>query len=116
WALAPMGASLLLVIVFGVTLTFMGGWSNHVWPWLALMLLIAMSAWMTWQGRTFYSPVRKALGLPYMTGFGTQNPPVQPAGVDEVHQLIMKSNPRLLAWVGVVFTGIVLWLMIFKPF
>jgi len=116
WSLTPMSMSLLLLLVLGLILTFMGTWWKQIWPWLSLTLLIAMSAWMTWQSRTVYSPIRKALGLPYMTGVGKENPSVEPVSMDEVNALIARSNPRLQTWVGLIFTIIVLWLMIFKPF
>ncbi len=114
--LMPMSMSLLLVLVFGVTLTFIGKWSTYFWPWLALVLLIAMAVWMTVYGRAVYSPIRKALGLPYMTGAGQSNPPVEPASMDEVYALVAKSNPRLQTYVGLIFTIIILSLMVFKPF
>ena len=61
-------------------------------------------------------PIRKALGLEYMTGVGKENPPIEPASMDEVTALIAKSSPRSLTWVGLIFTIIILWLMIFKQF
>lgn len=112
----PMSVSLLLVMIFGITMAFMAGWWTHLWPWLALVLLLAMSIWMTYYGRAVYSPIRKALGLPYMTGAGTSNPPVEPAGMDDVQALLARVNPPLLLIVGVVFTLVILWLMFFKPF
>ena len=116
WSLTPMSNSLIALLVFGLILTFMGPWRSQIWPWLSLILLIAMSVWMTWQSRTVYMPIRKALGLEYMTGVGKENPPVEPASMDEVTALIAKSSPRLLTWVGLIFTLVILWLMVLKPF
>ena len=116
WSLTPMSMSLIGTLVFGLVLTFMGPWWKQVWPWLSLVLSLAMSVWMTWQSRTVYMPIRKALGLEYMTGVGKENPAVEPASMDEVHALIARSNPRLLTNAGLIFTVIILWLMIFKPF
>lgn len=115
WSLTPMSMSLIALLIFGVILTLMGTWWKQIWPWLSLVLLIAMSVWMTWQSRTVYSPIRKALGLPYMTGVGKENPPVEPVSIDEVYALIAKTNPRGLTIVGLIFTILILWLMIFKP-
>ena len=115
-SLSQMSMSLMAVLIFGLILTFMGPWWKQIWPWLSLVLLIAMSVWMTWQSRTIYSPIRKALGLEYMTGVGKENPAVQPASMDEVNSLIARSNPRLLTSVGLIFTLIIVWLMVFKPF
>jgi hypothetical protein len=116
WSLTLMSNGLIALLVFGLILTFMGPWWKQIWPWLSLVLLIAMSVWMTWQSRAVYSPIRKALGLPYMTGVGTENSPVEPSSMDEVEALIARQNPRLLTFVGLIFTIIILWLMIFKPF
>ena len=116
WSLTPMSGSLISILVFGLILTFMGPWWNQIWPWLSLVLLIAMSVWMTWQSRTIYSPIRKALGLTYLTGVGKENPAAEPVSMDEVNALIARSNPRLLTFAGLIFTIIILWLMVFKPF
>ncbi len=71
---------------------------------------------MTIYGRAIYSPIRRALGQAYVTGFGRGNPPAEPAGMDEVQTLIVRSNPRLLTYVGLVFTLIIVGFMVFKPF
>ena len=107
--------SLLLSQAFGIVLAFMSTWWKQAWPWLSFILLNGMTLWMTWYGRRVYSPLRRALGMPYMTGFGKPNGPVDPVGLEEVRALLEKSNPRLLAWVGLVVSGLILWLMVFKP-
>ncbi len=116
WPLMPMSMSILLVLVLGVILTFNAGYSTHFWPWLALVLLLAMAVWMTMYGRAIYSPIRKALGQTYVTGFGQGHPAAEPASMDEVQALIARSNPRLLTYVGLGFTLVVVFLMVFKPF
>ncbi len=116
WPLMPMSMSLLLVMILGVILAFNAGYSTRIWPWLALVLLLAMAVWMTIYGRSVYSPIRKALGQAYVTGFGRGNPPVEPASINEVQALVARSNPRLLTYVGLVFTLIIVGLMVFKPF
>jgi hypothetical protein len=116
WSLSPMTAGLLGVLVFGLVLTFMGPYRSHIWPWLSLVLLLGMSVWMTLYSRAVYMPIRKALGLEYMTGMGKTNPPVAAGSMDEVTGLIAKSNPRLLAIVGLLFTLVIVWLMVLKPF
>jgi hypothetical protein len=54
--------------------------------------------------------------MPYITGFSKENPPVDPASMDEVRALLDKSDPKLLTWVGGIVSGLILWLMTFKPF
>jgi len=108
--------SYLLLQAFGIALTFMATWWKQAWPWLSFILLNGMTFWMTWYGRRIYSPLRKALGMPYMTGFSKENKPVNPVSMEEVRSLIEKSNPRMVTWVGGIVSGLILWLMIFKPF
>lgn len=108
--------SFLLLQAFGIMLAFMAEWWQRAWPWLSFILLNGMTVWMTWYGRRIYSPLRKALGMPYMTGFSKMNNPVEPVSMDEVRALLEKTNPRTVTWVGGIISGLILWLMIFKPF
>lgn len=108
--------SFLLLQAFGIALAFMAEWWKQAWPWISFILLNGMTVWMTWYGRQIYSPLRKALGMAYMTGFSKENKPEFPASMEDIHALLEKSNPRMLTWVGSIISGLVLWLMIFKPF
>jgi len=108
--------SFLLLQAFGIVLAFIAEWWKQAWPWSSFVFLNGMTVWMTWYGRQIYSPLRKALGMAYMTGFSKENKPEIPASMEEIQTLIEKSNPRMLTWVGSIITGLVLWLMIFKPF
>ena len=114
--LAPMGIGMLILlgtsIYMGASLSL---WSSGWWG-TAFLLFLFMIVWMTWYGRKFYSPVRKALGMEYMTGFSTHKDPEPPASMDEVYKLIAKTNPHLIATVGLVVLGLLLWLMRAKPF
>ena len=112
----PMGVSMLGLLVTSLYMGFAAGWIKQGWWWISFVLMLGFIVWMTWHSRAIYSPIRKALGLPYMTGFGTENPAEEPASMQEVERLIAKSNPRLLAWAGIIVTAVVLWFMTFKPF
>lgn len=107
--------SFLLLQAFGIVLVFSADWWKQIWPWLSFALLNGMAIWMTWYGRKVYSPLRKALGMPYMTGFSKENKPVAPISMEEIHVILNKANPRMLTWVGGIISGIILWLMTFKP-
>ena len=97
---------------------FAAGWVRTGCWGLSFLLLLGTVVWMTWYSRNYYSPIRKALGEFYMSGFSTPNPPVENKVIDmnEVQSLIQKTNPHLLATVGLVVTAVLLWLMRFKPF
>lgn len=112
----PLGVSLLLLLVTSVHMGVVAKWWLKGWWWSSFVVMIVMIVWMTWYGRTYYSPIRKALGMEYMTGLGTPNPAVEAVSMGEVQKLIAKTNPNLLAIVGFVVTALLLWLMRFKPF
>lgn len=114
----PMAISLLALLLTSIYMGASAGWWKTGWWGLSVLLFLVMVAWMTWYGRTYYSPIRKELGLHYMTGVGTPNAPDENKAInmDAVNQLIAKTNPHLLATVGLIVLGLLLWLMRFKPF
>ena len=112
----PIGISLLVILLTSLHMGGSAGWWQTGWWGLSFLLFLVMVVWMTWYGRKFYSPIRKALGMEYMTGAGKHNPAEAPAGMDEVERLIAKTNPSMLMWIGLVITAVLLWLMRFKPF
>lgn len=114
--LPPMGIAALLLLVTVLAMAAILNLWGAGWWLTANLIFILMTAWMTWYARKYYSPIRKALGMEYMTGFGKHNPAEAPARMDEVQELIAKPSPHLLMTVGVVAIGILLWLMRFKPF
>lgn len=114
--LMPLGASMLLLLITSIHMGVTAGWWKKGWWGLSFLVMVGMLAWMIWYARKYYSPIRKALGSEYMTGFGTYNPAESPKSMDVVQALIAKTNPRLLAWAGLTFTAVLLFLMRFKPF
>jgi hypothetical protein len=110
-----MYGSLLLLLIAGVILGFMGSWWGHGWIWVSLVLLIAMIMLMGRFGSRIYGGARKLTGLPYMER-GKIQPPIEPASTAEINSLLDQGQPMLLTAIG--FGGIVLiaWLMMFKPF
>jgi hypothetical protein len=114
--IAPLSISLFGLLITSVYMGISAGWWKTGWWITSFLIMIAMTVWMTWYGRKFYSPIRKALGLEYMTGLSTSNRAVEPRSMEEVYALVAKTNPRLLGSVGLVITALLLWLMRFKPF
>lgn len=114
----PMSVSLLVLLITSIYMGSMAQWWARGWWGASFLIFLLMVGWMTWYGRKYYSPIRKALGLEYITGFGTHNKADENKSVDmdEVYKLIAKTNPHLLATVGFVVLGVLLFLMRFKPF
>lgn len=116
--IAPLGISLLGILLTSLYMGFAAGWVRTGWWGLSFLLFLVSIFWMEWYSRKYYSPIRKALGNFYMTGFSTPNPAMEGKVIDmeEVETLIQKTNPRLLMWVGFLVVAALVWLMRFKPF
>jgi len=114
--IAPMGISILLMLITSIYMASSVDLWGTGWWWTAFVLFFLMIFWMTWYSRKFYSPVRKALGMEYMSGMGTHNPAEEPSSMDEVSNLVAKTNPHLISAVGFVVLALLLWLMKAKPF
>jgi hypothetical protein len=107
-------ASLLLLLAAGVVAGFVGKWWGQTWIWVSLATLIALMAAMFALGTAFYARVRKAAGMEFMDKM-KPHPPIEPAQA-ELETLLRSSRPTVLALLGGVGLGLLLWLMMFKPF
>lgn len=115
--IAPMFSGFFGMAVFGVALGVLSSWWKQGWWWLSIILIFGLFVWMMWYSRKFYSPIRKALGLMYITGFANENlASGVSANQEEIDRLIAQTNPRLITWVTCSVTVFVLYLMTFKPF
>ncbi len=115
--IAPMFGGFFGMAVFGVALGVITPWWLQWWWWISIALMFGVFVWMIWYSRTYYSPIRKALGLPYITGFANENPASGVCADEaEIERLIAATRPRLVTWVTSLATAFVLYLMVFKPF
>lgn len=114
-ALSVFFLAFLTLLVSGMAAGFMGHWWRSGWLWLALGLFLAITVWMSIYSRRSYSPLRRALGMPYMGAFKPR-PAVTRASDAEIAAIAAKTNPMLLAGISYGLTAIILWLMMFKPF
>jgi hypothetical protein len=115
-AVSPwVGITALLLLVFGVTAGFMGGWWRQGWIWTALALLIALSVTMTFMGRFYLDRVRRAIGVPSPEDVKAK---VQPVALppDQLLTVLRSGQPVALSVIGVVGLAVITWLMILKPF
>ena len=112
---ALLYGSLLALLLSGVVAAFMGQWWGEAWVWLSLLVLVAIIVAMFTMASSYYSAVRKALGMPYFDGRRRQ-PAADPASHEEIAALLAKSPALALAAIGFGGIAIILWLMMFKPF
>jgi hypothetical protein len=108
-----MYAFIILVVISGLFLGFQGSWWAHGWIWVAIALLIATIGVMSVLGRR-YNAVRGAVGLPVRVG--RQRTTLPPASPDELRRVVAHAGPGPITAVGVIALGLLLWLMILKPF
>jgi hypothetical protein len=107
--------TLLLLLISGIVTGFMGHWWGMGWIWLSLVLLVAITGAMFSIGTSYYSRVRKAVGMEFMQK-GKIQPAEDPTSPEELDKLLNRSPAMLLLWIGMGGMALILWLMIFKPF
>jgi len=110
-----MYISLLIILLGGITLGFLGEWWGQIWIWLVLVVIVAKFAAMSMMGARSFAKVRKAAGLPYFEGTKSQ-PAIPPASPEEIAKVAATVNPLPIAIVGYGGLVVMLWLMAFKPF
>lgn len=108
---------LLLIILSGIALGFMGSWWGQGWIWASIVLFAAILILMNIRGTRKFYAVRGALGQEYLRGFKTI---IHGTGViaepDELDRSLRSIRPWELTVTSVVLLAIVLALMLFKPF
>jgi hypothetical protein len=97
--------SLVVLILAGVILGFMGNWWGHGWLWTALIVLVLISVAMALLASRPLAQARQLVAASSQ------------AQVDQqLTVLLAAPNPVVLSVIGGVGIAIILWLMMFKPF
>lgn len=91
---------LLLVLVTGVWMGFLGSWWRTGWIWTAIAILVLVTVLMG-----FWAD-------PYRQARGTKEDSHDSAG----HIALARSRPITMLWVGVLALVAILFLMVLKPF
>ena len=91
---------LLLVVVTGIWMAFAQNWARQVWPWAALVILVATTGFMGYIARPYYK-AREAAAK---------------GADDAVAAELAGARPELAGAVGTVAIVLILALMVFKPF
>jgi hypothetical protein len=107
--------SLMALLLAGVGAGIMGNWFSQGWIWAAIVLLVLMWFGMVVYGMRYFTPIRKALGMPYRDRDG-EHEGESPASEYEIRALIEGSNPYIMAGMYAAFILLMLWLMKYKPF
>jgi uncharacterized membrane protein len=108
--------SLVLLLIAGIWLGFIGGWwGNGLWIWVSLVLLVGVGIAMTPLAAGPMRAVRDALGM-QMGKPKAGVPPAAPKTDAELAAARAALKPELTAIVGIVALALIIWLMLAKPF
>lgn len=110
--------SLLVTLAAGVALGFMGGWWGHVWIWASLGLLVLIGVAMTFLGSRSFDGIRQ-LVQPDVSPSGAKKeglPAPTTSANEQLAALLAATHPILLTLTGGGGLALILWLMMFKPF
>ena len=113
--MSGMLLALLVMLLSGIGLGFLGSWWGKGWIWLALALLLAKMFAMSVLGTRSFAQLRRVVGLPYFEGTKS-HPAAPPACPDEIAARAAAINPIPTAVVGLGGLAIIVGLMMFKPF
>ena len=106
---------LLVLLVFGIWAGISGGHFARAWIWAALVLLIAIAVAMYLLATRYYAGLREAVGLRSQQTRKDAPDPV-PVGQPELDAMLEKNPSAALAGVGFGGLGLILLLMVLKPF
>lgn len=114
YALPISDMAILVLIVSGIVAGFVRDDWGHLWIWVSIGVLVLLFVYMSVRGVKHHDAIRHALGL---AGFydkkGAAVPDADPAALAKA-----LDSPRALelAAVGFIGLGVILWLMVVKPF
>ncbi len=93
----------LLILVTGIIAASMGDWWRMGWPRVSVLLFIGIAVLMTAFGRRYFDRIARAFN---------------PGAAEAANLASQLGNPPavLLSLVGIIGVGILLWLMMYKPF
>ena len=114
-SLAGTYVGLLLLLIGGIWAGISGGHFGRGWIWTALALLIVIAVAMYLIGTRYYGTLRAAVGLRTMQTPKNAPDPV-PVGQAELDAILVRSPSRALAGIGYGGLGIIIFLMVLKPF
>jgi hypothetical protein len=109
-------ATLMLIIVTlsGIVAAFVGDHWGRGWIWASLGILLVLWAWMSIRGVRYFDQVRHALGK--RGAYDRAKDPDPEPNPGQLETLLISSRPVELTAVGVFGLGIIVWLMVTKPF
>jgi uncharacterized membrane protein len=106
--------ALLVLLVAGVILGFVGSWWGSLWIWVSLVLFVVVGWAMMPFAATPMSGVRAALGI-QVGKPKPGEPPAAPKSDEELAAARAALRPELVLVIGLAGLIAITWLMITKP-
>lgn len=113
WSAGLMYIGLLLIIVSGIVLGFLGGFWGDWWLWVSIVLLVLVMGAMYGIAAPYYRDLRAATGATMTEALRRKAATRDTSGA--VASLATSSRPTALALAGGVGLLVILWLMIAQP-
>jgi hypothetical protein len=110
--------SLLVTLAAGIALGVMGGWWGHLWIWASLGLLVLIGVAMTFLGSRSFDGIRQLIQSDASPSGAKKERLLAPntSANEQLAALIAATHPLLLTLTGGGGLALILWLMMFKPF
>ena len=113
---AAMGIGWIVLLGAGLVATFMAGLWGELWIWIALILFIVLTGYMTPRAAGWTRQVRHAIGQKAPYGEPKDAPDPQPASAEELDALLRSPRMFEVTAVGGIGLAIIILLMTLKPF
>lgn len=113
WSTSLMYLGLLLIIVPGVVLGFLGNYWGRWWLWVSIGLLVLVLGAMYGVAAPYYLRLRAATGATIREGSRKKAATLPADGI--VESLAASSRPMVLTLIGGIGLVVILWLMIAQP-
>ena len=106
---------IVVLLIGGIWAGIVGGHFGRGWIWAALILLVAIMVAMYILATRYYGGLRQAVGM--RTGQMPKDAPdPTPVGQPELEAILARNPSSALAGVGFGGLGLILLLMVLKPF
>jgi hypothetical protein len=107
--------ALLILLVAGVILCFVGGWWGSLWIWVSLVLFVGVGGAMTPFAAIPMRGVRAAVGIQVRKPKPGESP-AAPKSDEELAAAQAALRPELVLVIGLAGLIAITWLMVTKPF
>ncbi len=104
---------LAAVVISGLLVAFTGSWWDAGWLWLSLLILAVVAVAMWRYGGGYYGLIQDAATKALEA---RDDPASQPAAQQTFDAARRSWHPMGMTVIGLGGVGVILWLMMFKPF